>query len=293
MDSFIQIRHLIQNTELLHHPDFNEPFYIFCDSSQYYYSGILLQKRHDKYVTIDMFSKSWNKINRKKHITTKELLALVDCFKLWQQYLYTNQTYIHSDSRNLAFLFKKIEAKRSNNQMHYKWVTLLSEFNFEVRFIPGIYNKVADYLSRYIDPEQLRNNFQPGSVSMIEYNKHKRFRFDYKKKRQKYKDNRFIYDYRKKKQKLMFLYTKPEQYMKPEDDYHRKVYYANLYGTKYWHKDYMNSWYQAKLSEPLPEEITCNSTFTQYMMIANKHKIMVRRSKRLREHEKLIMPKTH
>ena len=44
--AYNSIMNMIQQQEILHHPNFNEPFYIFCDASDKYYSGILLQKRN-------------------------------------------------------------------------------------------------------------------------------------------------------------------------------------------------------------------------------------------------------
>ena len=61
----------IQKTEILHHPDFNEPFYLFTDASDKFYSGVLLQKRDGKYVTVDMFSRMFNDCQVKWHIMEK------------------------------------------------------------------------------------------------------------------------------------------------------------------------------------------------------------------------------
>ena len=184
-EAFNSIQNIIQNSELLHHPDLNDEFYIFCDASKYHYGSILLQKREGKYVIIDMFSRSWTGSTLKKHITTKELLAVVESVKTWKKYLYTNTFYIHSDSRNLAHLFKRTEAGRTNNKAHYDWVMLLSQYSFEVRFIKGIHNVIADYLSRYIKhPEKLKI-WKEGSRPLAEYNEHKRMKFHFDKKKKK------------------------------------------------------------------------------------------------------------
>ena len=87
-EAFNSIQNIIQDSELLHHPDFNDEFYVFCDASKYHYGAVLLQKRAGKYVIIDMFSKSWTGSTLNKHITTKELLALVEAVKTWRQDIY-------------------------------------------------------------------------------------------------------------------------------------------------------------------------------------------------------------
>ena len=182
-EAFEKVQQYIQTTEILHHPDFNEKFYLFVDASKYYYGGVLLQKRYGKYVVIDMFSKSWTQSQLKHHITTKELFALVDSIKIWKHYLYTNQFVIHSDSRNLLHLFDRVNGKRSSNPYHEQWVFRLSQYDFMVQHIAGVHNCVADYLSRYIKDTTALPKYVKGSKPMSEYNKHKRFKFKRGKKK--------------------------------------------------------------------------------------------------------------
>ena len=219
-EAFNSIQNIIQKSEILHHPDLNNEFYIFCDASKYHYGAILLQKREGKYVIIDMFSRSWTGSTLKKHITTKELLAVVEAVKIWKKYLYTNTFYIHSDSKNLAHLFKRTEANRTNNKMHYDWVMLLSQYSFEVRFIKGIHNKIADYLSRYIKhPEKLKI-WKEGSKPLAEYNEHKRMKFhwDKKKKRKPASHPKHVFTMRRKNPNLFVNGVLPF-----DDDHDRDV----------------------------------------------------------------------
>ena len=154
--------------QVLHHADPKEPFYLFVDSSQKYYGAVLLQKRSGHYVICDMYSKIWKAADYHKHITSKELLAMVDAFKTLQHWLLAGRFIVHSDSRNIKHLFKVTgyaeKEKKSVNQMHYKWVSLLSAYSFEVRFISGVKNLLADYYSRWIDKDQLKN-WEEGDLS--------------------------------------------------------------------------------------------------------------------------------
>ena len=99
---------------------------------------------------------------------------------------------IHTDARNLSHLFRRTNAKKSNNTMHYQWVVLLNEFDFDVMHIRGIDNKIADYLSRYVNPEQLEN-FQEGDKSLSEYKANKKFKFKNKKQQHEFKENQKIF----------------------------------------------------------------------------------------------------
>ena len=178
--AFNRLQNMIKNhTQLLHHPNFTQPFYVFTDSSQRYFSGVLFQKRDNKYVIIDMYSRTWTESQEKKHITTKELMAVIECCRVWRHYLIAQPFIIHSDSRNIMHLFSITNSHRSKNNMHYKWVAELSQYSFEVRHIKGIHNIVADHLSRHIKPEVMRNlsDFNEGSTPFSKYNEHKRLKF--------------------------------------------------------------------------------------------------------------------
>ena len=163
--AFNRIQNAIQNAELLHHADFKKPFYIFTDASNHYYAGVLLQKRDDKYVTIDMYSRRFSEPQFKLHITSKELIAVTNSVAKWQKYLWGRRFIIHSDSENIKHLFKLVRLKKTNNRRHYSWSLFLNEFNFDVVHVPGVQNKIADYLSRYIDMDKLAE-WEEGNISL-------------------------------------------------------------------------------------------------------------------------------
>ena len=252
--AFNSIQNCIQNTEILHHPDFNEPFYLFTDASDKLYSGVLLQKRDGKYVTIDMFSRMFNDNQVKWHITSKELHALVQSISKWHNYLWTNKFTIHTDANNLRHLFRRTNNKSSNNQMHYQWVVLLNEYDFDVMHIRGIDNKIADYLSRYVNKEQLEN-FTEGTRSLSEYKANKRYKFENERKKKQFKEN-------------------------------QRIFYANI--PNYLKKWFKNDDYYKELNKPMPEEITLNSHYVMYMAIGNREKMYPnqRKSKRLEDKRK-------
>ena len=244
--AFNSIQNCIQKTEILHHPDFNEPFYLFTDASDKLYSGVLLQKRNDKYVTVDMFSRMFNDNQSKWHITTKELHALVQSIEKWRNYLWTNKFVIHTDARNLSHLFRRTNAKKSNNTMHYQWVVLLNEFDFDVMHIRGIDNKIADYLSRYVNPEQLEN-FQEGDKSLSEYKANKKFKFKNKKQQHEFKEN-------------------------------QKIFYANI--PKYLMRWFENDKYYQEIRDPLPEKVQLDSPYVMYMCISARQRMYVQNKQR-------------
>jgi hypothetical protein len=149
--AFEEIQQIIQHTEILSHPNFTKEFYIHTDSSDYSFGAILLQtddENPDHFVIIDMFSKFWPETQATLHITSKELLAVLHAINKWKTFLSTKLFYISTDSNNIPYLFRMHEDKLINNPKHVRWIQMLSQYNFEVKYIKGIENKVADFLSR-------------------------------------------------------------------------------------------------------------------------------------------------
>ena len=243
--AYSSIMNMIQQQEILHHPNFNEPFYIFCDASDKYYSGILLQKRNGKYVTIDMYSRMFNASQEKLHITSKELIALTQSVTKWNHYLYGRKFTIHTDALNIVHLFKRTKAKSTNNQMHYGWVVMLNEYDFDVVHIKGIDNKIADYLSRYVDKHQLEN-WKEGDLSLKDIKNKKQVKY--------YRSN-------EKKERI----------------YYQKVFYANI--PQKFMNTYKTDEYITEQAKQLPDEVTLNSDKLLETILYEKEKLFVRRTR--------------
>ena len=195
--AFENIRNIITNCEILHHPDFNKEFYLYTDASDLYYSGVLLQKKDDKYVIIDMFSKMFNDNDIKRHITSKEILAIIESIKRWESYLTLNKFTIHTDANNIVHLLNKCNKSRTNNAMHYRWALLLTPLNFDIKHVKGIDNKIADFLSRIDAKEVIKQNGKG-----TQYIQH--FMEDKRNKSNKRMRNYIYYNLRNRKKETFF-----------------------------------------------------------------------------------------
>ena len=54
---------------------------------------------------------------------------------------------IHTDHQPLQYLQSQTKLQQAR---HFKWMGFLQQFHFVIRYKKGIYNKVADTLSRHI-----------------------------------------------------------------------------------------------------------------------------------------------
>ena len=73
-----------------------------------------------------------------------ELVAVVFALKLWRHYLYGERFNVHSDHRSLQYLF----SQQDLNQMQCRWLELMADYDFPIRYFSGKGNVVADALSR-------------------------------------------------------------------------------------------------------------------------------------------------
>ncbi|GJX09333.1 reverse transcriptase domain-containing protein [Tanacetum coccineum] len=110
-------------------PDWNIPFELMCDASDFAVGAVLGQRIDGKFKPIYYASKTLN--NAQEHYTTteKELLAVVFSFDKFRQYLVLSKTVVYTDHSALKYLFSKEDAK----PRLIRWVLLLQGFDIEIK----------------------------------------------------------------------------------------------------------------------------------------------------------------
>ncbi|GJT34705.1 reverse transcriptase domain-containing protein [Tanacetum coccineum] len=126
------------------------PFEIMCDASDYAIGAVLGQRKTKHFQSIHYASKTM--MDAQAHYTTteKELLAVVYAFKKFQPYLVLSKTIVYTDHSALKYLLAKQDAK----PRLLWWILLLQEFNVIIRDKKGAENLAADHLSRLENPHQ-------------------------------------------------------------------------------------------------------------------------------------------
>ncbi|GKC82900.1 reverse transcriptase domain-containing protein [Tanacetum coccineum] len=124
-------------------PNWNLPFELMCDASDFIVGAILGQKDGKFFHPIYFASKTLNPAQQKYTVTEKELMAAVFTFDKFRSCLILSKTIVHTDHSALRHLFKKQDAK----PRLIRWIMLLQEFDTEIKDRKGTKNVVADHLS--------------------------------------------------------------------------------------------------------------------------------------------------
>ncbi|GJU12128.1 reverse transcriptase domain-containing protein [Tanacetum coccineum] len=85
------------------------------------------------------------KIHEKNYTTHDlELGAVVFALKIWRHYLYGTKCTVFTDHKSLQHILNQKEL----NMRQRRWLELLSDYDYDIRYHPGKANVVADALSR-------------------------------------------------------------------------------------------------------------------------------------------------
>ncbi|GKC74073.1 putative reverse transcriptase domain-containing protein [Tanacetum coccineum] len=85
------------------------------------------------------------KVHEENDITHDlELGAVVFALRLWRHYLYGTKCVIFTDHKSPQYILNQKEL----DLRQQRWIELLSDYDYEIRYHPGKLNVVADALSR-------------------------------------------------------------------------------------------------------------------------------------------------
>jgi hypothetical protein len=127
-------------------PDYDKPFHISTDASDYAIGGILQQRDENNHeYVVSYFSRKLSKSELKHSPFEKEALAVRDTVAKFDHYLRHAPFMIYTDHLSLTHLkkFTDLRDKLSRLAIH-----LLSNYEFDIQHKPGIKNGNADALSR-------------------------------------------------------------------------------------------------------------------------------------------------
>ena len=144
MKAFKDLKKSLITAPVVQAPDWNLPFEIMCDASDFASGAVLGQRKDKKLHAIYYASRTLDDAQRNYATTEKELLAVVYAFVKFHQYLIGTRVIVHTDHAAIKYLMQKKDAK----PRLIRWILLLQEFDIEIKDKRGVDNGVADHLSR-------------------------------------------------------------------------------------------------------------------------------------------------
>ncbi|GJT19994.1 reverse transcriptase domain-containing protein [Tanacetum coccineum] len=168
--AFQTLKKKLTEAPILIAPNWDQPFEIMCDASDYAIGAVLGQIIEKHFRTIHYASKTMTKAETNYTTTEKEMLTVVYAFEKFRSYLIMNKSVVYTDHSALKYLFNKKEAKARL----LRWVLLLQEFDFSVIDIKGAKNYATDHLSRLenpyenvFDPKEINENFPLETLNTV------------------------------------------------------------------------------------------------------------------------------
>ncbi|GKC32084.1 reverse transcriptase domain-containing protein [Tanacetum coccineum] len=159
IQAFQTLKKKLTEAPILIAPNWDQPFELMCDASDYAIGAVLGQRIEKHFRPIHYASKTMTEAETNYTTTEKEMLVVVYAFEKFRSYLIMNKSGVYTDHSALKYLFNKKDAK----ERLLRWVLLLQEFDFKVIDTKGAENYAADHLSRLENPYE--NVFDPKEIN--------------------------------------------------------------------------------------------------------------------------------
>nr|GEX81654.1 putative reverse transcriptase domain-containing protein [Tanacetum cinerariifolium] len=118
----------------------SKDFVVYYDASLWGFGAVLMQR--EKVIAYASRQLRTHEENYTTH--DLEFGAVVFALRLWIHYLYGTKCVVYTDHKSLQYILDQKEL----NMRQRRWIELLSDYNYKIRYHPRKANVVADALSR-------------------------------------------------------------------------------------------------------------------------------------------------
>ena len=156
---FQMIKVICCKTPILKPVDYEteEPIWVICDASK---TGVGAMYGQGKdWMTCrpaGFMSKKFSSAQQHYAVHEMETLAILEALQKWEDKLIGKRIHVITDHKALEFF--QTQVRLSNRQQ--RWTDYMSRFDFDITYVKGEYNKVADCLSRYYESDTLTDEHE-------------------------------------------------------------------------------------------------------------------------------------
>ncbi|GJW88946.1 reverse transcriptase domain-containing protein [Tanacetum coccineum] len=111
IQAFETLKKKLTEAPILIAPDWDLPFELMCDASDFAIGAVLGQRHEKHFRPIHYASKTMNEAESHYTTTEKEMLAVVYAFEKFRSYLILNKSIVYTDHSALKYLFAKKDSK--------------------------------------------------------------------------------------------------------------------------------------------------------------------------------------
>ena len=140
------MKKLLREATMMYHPVMDLPFHVYSDASIRAIGGVLMQLHEGLMKPVAFCARKLSPAEVNYTTTEQEMLGMVYCFQQWRCYLETVSTpvFLHTDHEPLTWLASQARP----NRRQARWLEFLSQFQYELLYVKGDENVVADALTR-------------------------------------------------------------------------------------------------------------------------------------------------
>jgi hypothetical protein len=156
--AFRKLKSTMAEAPVLILPDPNLPFVINTDASGFAVGAVLQQDQGRGLQPIAFLSKKMLDAETRYPVHEQELLAIIHALSTWRHYLHGARfkIIVKTDHKSLQYL--KTQPMLSSRQS--RWLDTLAMYHFDIEYIDGKTNVVADGLSRRADHQEKEDHQQ-------------------------------------------------------------------------------------------------------------------------------------
>ena len=145
--AFVTLKQALQEAPVLALPDPNIPYVVHSDASGFATGAVLMQDQGKGLQPIAFMSKKMLDAETRYPVHEQELLAIINSLSNWRHYLSGRKFTLLTDHNSLKHF--KTQPLLSGRQS--RWKDVIANFDFDIEYIQGEKNVVADGLSRRSD----------------------------------------------------------------------------------------------------------------------------------------------